>query len=122
MNENQAEGAVNVITGKLESAVGEALGDGAMRARGGVRQVGGHVQEAAGSVQETLEQAAAQAKAAASMAGDAYARASRGARAVARTVEDEPYLAVAVGVAIGLLAGLLIAERRPKVIYVKPRN
>ena len=121
MNENKTEGAAKVAMGRFESAVGEALGDGEMRARGGARRVEGHVQEAAGSVQETLGDVADQARAAVAKASDAYGRVSGAARDIAQRVEDQPYAAVGVAAAIGLLVGLLIAGRGPKVVYVKPR-
>ncbi len=121
MNENKTEGAAKVVLGKFESAAGQAVGDASLRARGGARQVEGRVQETAGSVQETLEQVAGQAKAALSTASDAYAAVSGATRGIARTIEDEPYMAVGVATAVGLLIGLLIAGRGPKIIYVKPR-
>jgi uncharacterized protein YjbJ (UPF0337 family) len=121
MNDNKTEGAAKVALGRFESAVGEALGDEALQTRGGARQVGGRVQEAVGSVQDALGQAAETTRAAVTRASDAYGRVSHTARGLARRVEDQPFAAVAVATAIGLLAGLLIAERRPRIIYVKPR-
>ena len=60
-------------------------------------------------------------KSAASTAGKVYGGVSGFAREVTQTIEERSYLAVAVAAAIGLLAGLLIAGRGPRVIYVKPR-
>jgi ElaB/YqjD/DUF883 family membrane-anchored ribosome-binding protein len=125
MNENKTEGAAKVVVGKLESAAGEVLGDGELQARGNLRQVGGHVQEVAGSVQEALGQAAGQARAAVSKATDAYGRASDTAHDIARRVEpfvdEQPYVALGLAAAVGLLVGLLIAGRGPKIVYVRPR-
>ena len=121
MNENKTDGAAKVAMGRFESAVGEALGDGEMQVRGGARRVEGHVQEAAGSVQDVLGDMADQARAAVAKAGDTYGRVSGAARDIAQRVEDQPYAAVGVAAAIGLLVGLLIAGRGPKVVYVKPR-
>ena len=125
MNENKTEGAAKVVVGKLESAAGEVLGDGELQARGNLRQVGGHVQEVAGSVQEALGQAADQAKAAVAKATDAYGRASDTAHDIARRVEpfveEQPYVALGLAAAVGLLVGLLIAGRGPKIVYVRPR-
>lgn len=121
MNENKATGAAKVVLGKFESAAGEVLDDPALEMRGGLRQAGGYAQEAAGTVEDVLAGVADRAKAAASGLSDAYDRVSYTARGVARRVEEQPYLAVAVGMAVGLLAGLLMASRGPKVIYVKPR-
>ena len=121
MNENKAEGAAKVAMGRFESAAGEVLGDGEMQARGGARKVEGHVQEAAGSVQDALGDVADQARAAVAKASDAYGRVSDTARDIAKRVEEQSYVAVGLAAAIGLLVGLLIAGRGPKVVYVKPR-
>lgn len=121
MNENKTEGAAKIAMGRFESAVGEALGDGEMQARGGARRVEGHVQEAAGSVQDALGDVADQARVAVAKASDAYGRVSGAARDIGQRVENQPYAAVGVAAAIGLLVGLLIAGRGPKVVYVKPR-
>lgn len=91
MNENRAEGAAKVVTGKFERVVGGVFGDEKMQVRGGFREGAGHVQEAAGS------------------------------HDIARTIENRPFVAVTVAAAMGLLAGLLIAGRGPKIVYVKPR-
>jgi ElaB/YqjD/DUF883 family membrane-anchored ribosome-binding protein len=57
---------------------------------------------------------------------DAFDRASGGARTVVETVDpmvkEQPYVAIAVAAAAGLLIGLLMAARAPKVIYLKARN
>jgi uncharacterized protein YjbJ (UPF0337 family) len=121
MNENKIEGEAKVVLGKFESAVGEALGDEALQARGDVRQFGGRIQEAAGSVQEAFGQAADQAKAVVSKASDAYGRASDAAHDIAQRVEDRPFVSLALAAGVGLLVGLLIAGRGPKIVYVRPR-
>ena len=48
-------------------------------------------------------------------------RVQEAAGGIMRTIEGEPFMTMAVGVAVGLLAGLFIAAKRTKVIYVKPR-
>ncbi|MDQ2859213.1 MAG: hypothetical protein M3T55_00465 [Pseudomonadota bacterium] len=121
MNKNQSGGAAKVVLGKVEAAAGEELGDPLIRARGAALQVEGRVQEAAGSVQEALGQAADRARAVVSKGSDAYGSVSSSARGLMRTIEGEPFMTMAVGVAVGLLAGLFIAAKRTKVIYVKPR-
>jgi ElaB/YqjD/DUF883 family membrane-anchored ribosome-binding protein len=122
MNENKIEGAAKVGLGKFESAIGNALGDGELQVRGGARQIDGRVQQAAGSVEEVLGQAAGRAKEAVSKATDTFARATDAAHVTARRIEDHPFSAMAIATFVGLLAGLLIAERRPRIIYVKPRD
>ena len=121
MNENRVEGAAKVVGGRFQRAAGELLDDREMQVRGGVRAGVGHVQETAGAAQEILEEAVGHVKSAATTAGKVYGGVSGFARDVTQTIEERSYLAVAVAAAIGLLAGLLIAGRGPRVIYVKPR-
>ncbi|MGI9169415.1 MAG: CsbD family protein [Caulobacteraceae bacterium] len=121
MNENRIEGAEKVALGKFESAAGEALGDSTMEARGGVRELAGHIQEAAGSVQDVLGRVASGTVTAVSKATETYGRVAGAAQDISRRVEEEPYLAVGVAAVIGLLLGLLLWGRGPKIIYVKPR-
>jgi uncharacterized protein YjbJ (UPF0337 family) len=121
MNENRVEGAAKVVGGRFQKAAGEILEDRDMWVRGGVREGVGHAQEAAGAAQDILEEAVGHVKSAASTAGRAYEGMSGFAREVAQTIEERSYLSVAAAAAIGLLVGLLLAGRGPKVIYVKPR-
>ncbi len=130
MNEDHIEGAVKNGRGKAESLAGGALGDGDLEARGDAHQVEGRLQDAVGAVHEAIDKVAGRAKAAASQvnsqASDAYDRVSRRAQDVAAKVdpfvEQQPYAALGVAAAAGLLAGLLLASRGPKVIYVKSRS
>lgn len=43
-------------------------------------------------------------------------------REVDPLVHSRPYLAMAFAAALGMLFGLLFAGRRPKVVYVRPRD
>ncbi|HEY5107833.1 MAG TPA: hypothetical protein VII73_13875 [Caulobacteraceae bacterium] len=126
MQDNKTDGAENVVLGKFEAAAGEALGDGEMQLRGAGRQAGGYIQEAAETVQDALSEVADRARAVAARASQAYGQVSDAAQGIAGRidpfVEERPYLAVGLGAAVGLLVGLLIAGRGPKIIYVKPRN
>jgi uncharacterized protein YjbJ (UPF0337 family) len=121
MNENQIEGAAKVVGGRFQRAAGEVLEDRELQIKGGVREGIGHVQETAGAAQDFLEEATAHVKSAAATATKVYGNATEFAREVGRTIEDRSYLAVATAAAIGLLVGLLIAGRGPKIIYVKPK-
>jgi len=121
MNENRVEGAAKVVGGRFQRATGEMLDDPEMKIRGGVREGVGHIQEAAGSAQEILEEAVDQLKSAADAAGKVYGGVSGFTRDVARTIEERSYFSVAVAAAVGLMVGLLLASRGPKIIYVKPR-
>jgi uncharacterized protein YjbJ (UPF0337 family) len=121
MNENRVEGAAKVIGGRFQRAAGELFEDREMRIRGGVREGVGHIQETAGAVQEIFDGAVGYAKTAGGAAGKAYGGVTGFARTLTQTIEERSYLSVAAAAALGLLAGLLIASRRPSIIYVKPR-
>jgi ElaB/YqjD/DUF883 family membrane-anchored ribosome-binding protein len=129
MNDETIQGAFNSGAGKAESFAGNVLGDDSLKAEGEARQFKGRAQDAVGSVHEAIDKVAGSAKAAASTvnarASDAYDKVSRTAEdlvsQVNPLVEEQPYLAVALAAAAGLLAGLLIAARGPRVIYVKSR-
>jgi ElaB/YqjD/DUF883 family membrane-anchored ribosome-binding protein len=122
VNENRADGAAKVALGQFESAVGEALGDSRIQAKGAAHQVGGHVQEAAGLAQETIAQVAGRARKAASTFGEAYGRASEIAGKVDPFVQEKPYAALGLALAAGLLLGLLIAGGQPKIVYIKQKT
>jgi uncharacterized protein YjbJ (UPF0337 family) len=121
MNENRIEGAAKVIGGRFQRTAGELLEDSEMQVRGSVREGVGHVQEAAGTAQEILEEAVGHVKSAASTAGKVYGGVTGFVRDLTQTIEQRSFLSVGVAAALGLLAGLLIASRGPKIIYVKPR-
>ena len=120
MNENQIKGAAKVAGGKFEKVAGDALDNSEMRLGGRVREGVGHAQEAAGSAQAVLGQAVDHVVAAASTAGNAYGSISDAARDVARTLREKPRLSLLVAGATGLLLGLLVAGRGPKIVYDKP--
>ncbi len=128
MNENTIGGGFKVGTGTVEGKMGEALDRPDLQARGSTRQVEGKVQETIGSVQDAVSQAADKVSTTASKLGDqardAYGQASEKVQAVAKQVDpivqEQPYLAIGVAAVAGLLLGLLIAGRGPKIIYVKP--
>ena len=130
MNENNVEGGLKTGLGKLEGAAGNALGDSEMQAKGGAKQVEGRTQDAVGSAQEAVGQVADQAKEAVSkvagQAKEAYGRVSDQARAVSDVVDpfvkEQPYAALGIAAAAGLLVGLLFAGRGPRIVYVKPHN
>jgi ElaB/YqjD/DUF883 family membrane-anchored ribosome-binding protein len=121
MSENKDVGAAKVAVGRFESALGDAVGDPKLKARGAGRQVGGHIQETAGTVEDGLGLIAEKAKAAAARASDAYNRVSGIAAEVDPFVREKPYLAAAMALAAGLFIGVLVAGRGSKVVYVKPR-
>jgi ElaB/YqjD/DUF883 family membrane-anchored ribosome-binding protein len=126
MNENEVKGAIDTGAGKVESFAGRVTGDSGLKAGGAVDQTKGKVQALAGKVQDAVGQTADQATETLSKLGDqtkeAYSRASQSAQKVADAVDpfvqERPYAAVAVAAGIGLILGLLLAGRGPRVIYV----
>ena len=130
MNENTLEGAVKSGAGRLERGVGEAVENDDLQARGAATQVEGQAQKVIGSAQDTLNQAAESAKAAVSRAGetarDVYGQAQQRVQDVRGTVDpfvrEKPYAALGVAAAAGLVLGLLLAGRGPRIVYVKPRD
>lgn len=129
MNENGIEGAVKNGLGKVERVAGDALDNPGMAAKGAAKQVEGNAQAATGKAQEALNDAAEKIGALIAklrdQANELYSQAQDRAHKVADQVDpyvhEKPYQAAGVALAVGLLAGLLIAGRGPKVIVVKPR-
>ena len=130
MNENTLEGGVKTGVGKLEGAAGDVLGDRELQARGGATQLEGRVQDAVGSAQRTAAQVTDQAREAVYKASgqvkDVYGRVTDRAQAIGDTVDpfvrEQPYAALGLAAATGLLVGLLLAGRGPKIVYVEPRG
>lgn len=129
MNENTVEGALQNGAGKVESAAGEALDNPGLTAKGEVRQFAGKAQSAAGEAEETLRDTVDYVNGVLNrlktQADELYGQAAERVRKVAGQVEpmvkERPYVALGAVAAAGLLAGLLLAGRGPRVIYVKPR-
>lgn len=75
--------------------------------------------EAAGHVSEAASRASAQVK-------DLYGEVTDRARKVAQTVDPyvkgKPYATMSLVAVAGLLLGLIMAGRGPKVIYVEPKH
>lgn len=124
MSENHLEGAARTGAGKLESLAGEALGDSRLEADGDRLQFEGRVLGAAGAVREGVGQAADQAKEALAKAKEAYARVSGAAQDAVDKVDpfvrEQPFTALCLAAAAGLLVGLLMAGRGSKIVYLKP--
>ncbi len=128
MNEDIVKGRAAAGVGSLERAAGEALDSDRLRAKGAVREGAGRSRAALGSAEDILGDVADKVTASFSQLRDqtqgAVDRAAGAARSVRATVDpfvrERPYAAVGLGVAVGLLIGLLMAGRGPKVIYLKP--
>jgi ElaB/YqjD/DUF883 family membrane-anchored ribosome-binding protein len=129
MDKDMIEGQVKNGAGVAESLAGEALGDADLQGRGDALRVEGRLQDAVGAVHEAVDKAAGRVKVAASAihkeASEVYGRVTRTAEDVAARVDpfvaQQPYAALGLAVASGFLAGLLLASRGPRVIYVKSR-
>ena len=130
MNENTTEGAIKSGAGKIEDKVGKAVGSDDLQAKGASAQIEGHAQKVIGTAQDVVNQAAEGAKAAVSKAGeqarDIYGQAQERVQGVTDTVEpfvrEKPYATLGIAAAAGLVLGLLLAGRGPRVVYVKPRS
>ena len=129
MNENTIAGSAKAKVGEMESDMGHIIGDSDMKLDGAKRQLEGQSQHLIGKVQDSLNGAA-------SGIADTTAKVSQKAKTAvdqaalrARQVDDQvkpfvtdqPYTALGLAAATGLLLGLLIAGRGPKIIYVTPR-
>jgi ElaB/YqjD/DUF883 family membrane-anchored ribosome-binding protein len=75
--------------------------------------------EAAGYVSKAASRASAQAK---ELYGEVAGRARRVAQTVDPYVKGKPYATMSLAVVTGLLFGLIMAGRGPKVIYVEPKD
>ena len=129
MNEKTIDGGVKAAAGKIEDKVGQAVGNDDLHAKGATTQVEGQAQKVIGSAQDAVNQAAEGAKAAVSRASEQartiYGQAQERS-GVTDTVDpfvrEQPYAALGIAAAAGLVVGLLLAGRGPRVVYVKPRS
>jgi ElaB/YqjD/DUF883 family membrane-anchored ribosome-binding protein len=130
MNQDTVEGQIKNGVGNAESLAGGVLGDASLEGRGEALKAEGRLQDAVGTVHETIDRFAGRAKAAASnvnsQASEVYEKVTKTAKDVAGRVdpfvEQQPYAALGLAAATGLLVGLLLASRGPRVIYVKSRS
>lgn len=130
MSENKIAGAAQSGLGELESAAGDALGSKALEREGEANQVKGGARRAAGKVQAGIDKVADRISEGVARAGDttrgAVERTAIGAQQVASRVDpfvsERPYSAAGLAFGAGIVLGLLLAGRGPKVIYVKPRD
>jgi len=135
MSEYQTDGAPNYGAGKSGSATRTgsdiaALSGAADKATGTIQSAAGKVQDAIDEGAETasdkVSEIADRASEFVSKAGervqDVYSRAAEQAQGVADTidpfVQERPYAALAIAAGIGVVVGLLMAGRGPKIIYV----
>jgi uncharacterized protein YjbJ (UPF0337 family) len=99
MDENRIAGTAKNLSGKAEESLGRAAGDAKTQAKGIVDQVSGAAQDAYGQARDA---AADMAQAATSAARDT---ASSFEKTVRNTIENQPYTAVGIALALGWWLG-----------------
>jgi uncharacterized protein YjbJ (UPF0337 family) len=95
MNEDRVVGNAKNLGGRMEEGFGQATGDVKTQVEGKAKQAEGAVQDAYGQVKETASDAVEAIRESASDAED-FLR---------TTIEERPYTAAAVALAIGYLIG-----------------
>jgi ElaB/YqjD/DUF883 family membrane-anchored ribosome-binding protein len=104
----KVEDKIRSTTGRIESVIGKA-------AEGATAKVTSLGERAAGAATRLSYQAQ-----------DAYGRASAKAQETAETVrpyvEQKPFQALGIAAGAGLVLGLLLRSRGPKVIYLRPNH
>jgi ElaB/YqjD/DUF883 family membrane-anchored ribosome-binding protein len=128
MSENDVVGGMQEGFGRLERGAGAALKDPGLEARGAANQLKGGARKAAAKLQTRIDGLADRVADSVAKVGEqtrtAYDRTSVQARKVADKVDpfvhEKPYAALALTLGAGLLIGLLLSSRGPKVIYVRP--
>ena len=128
MDDDVFKGGALAAAGSIEAAAGDALDRPDLQIDGAAKQLKGRAERTIGKLKDSASDAGQQVSAAAArlkvQAKDTYSRAAdRAGRVKAQVdpfVHERPYAAIGFGMAVGLLAGLLLAGRGPKIIYVKP--
>jgi ElaB/YqjD/DUF883 family membrane-anchored ribosome-binding protein len=127
MSEKDVMGSLQEGFGRAERHVGEALNEPGLEVRGTANQVKGGARKLAGKAQARLDGFADQVAGRVGKVGEQtrafYDRTSQQARQVAQRVEpfvhERPYASLGLTLAAGVVIGLLLNSRGPKVIYVK---
>lgn len=105
-------------TAKLNGAAAKKADQAAQK----VREIGAKVQKGA---EQAASQISEKVNHATERTVEAYDAASRKAKQVAETVDpfvrERPYAAIGAVLGVGVVIGMLLAARSPKVIYIKPR-
>jgi ElaB/YqjD/DUF883 family membrane-anchored ribosome-binding protein len=130
MSSDELQNNVRNGIDRLEGTATDKLDEAAARTKTETRQFSDRVDRAVGRAKDTVRSTAKQARAHASTAADQAAEtyqvlrgnAERLAQQVDPFVKEQPYMAIAAGVVIGLLAGALLFSGGAKVIYIKPRT
>jgi len=130
MSIENLEGKAKDGVGHAERAANAAIDDGASKAKGEVREFAGKAQQAVDTAGEVAGRVAAKVREgmsrATDQAADTYATLRGKAQDVAEKVDpfvkEKPYLTVGLAALAGVVAGVLMAGRGPKVIYIKPKT
>ena len=116
MDKDRIVGSAKEFGGKVESAVGDVVGDAKTQAEGRAREAAGTVQNLYGQAKDAASDAA---DTAVNYAKDAYENSGEtirsGQKAVAKTVQENPIGALLVAGGIGFALALLMTRppRRP---------
>ena len=112
MDKNRFEGATREWGGKLQSAIGDAVGSDRNSAEGRARQAEGAAQNLYGQGRDALRDATQEAsKYAADLYDHAGAYAQEGGKIVRRRVHDTPLSALVIAGLLGFLLGLSVRDR-----------
>jgi uncharacterized protein YjbJ (UPF0337 family) len=98
MSEDRFEGAAKKGFGKVESSIGGAFGSADLEAKGQANEIVGNVQDFYGKAVDTVRDATDQ---------------------LDQLVDEEPYKALALAVAAGVVLGFLLGRGGRKVVYVR---
>lgn len=121
------KGAAEAATGSMEAAAGDILGRSDLQTSGSAKQTLGRARLAIGEAEQKATDAAVRLSDAVVDVQDrvrgAYGHAADRLEVInARIVplvREQPYVALGAAAAVGLLAGLLLAGRGSKVVYLK---
>ena len=130
VSENELAGRVEKSVGSFETKLGETMGSRDLAASGAARQTTGQARAMAGKIQDTIDKVAGQLSGTVAKAGEktrsAYEltaeRAQRVAERVRPVATERPYAVAGAALVAGMVIGMLLNSRGPKVIYVKPRD
>jgi uncharacterized protein YjbJ (UPF0337 family) len=98
MSEDRFEGAAKKGLGKVEGGLGGVFGSSDLEAKGQAKEIVGNVQEFYGKAVDTVKDATDQ---------------------LDQLVDEEPYKALALAVAAGVVLGFLLGRGGRKVVYVR---
>jgi ElaB/YqjD/DUF883 family membrane-anchored ribosome-binding protein len=123
MNEDTIKGDLQSGTGKLQAGIGEAIHSPEMQVRGDILHAKGKANDLIGTAKDAVVHAADKAG---GRARKVYVQAKDRVVGVTQRVEpfvqEKPYVALGLAAAVGLLVGVHLAGRNPRVIYVTPAD